>query len=140
MKKLVSLAGLAFVACGALAQGTIGFGNDATTLITTNDGTHSGVALSSMSPRVVLYYSSSASPPPINVNNLFDLTGWTLASPTTPVSVGIPVAGRFANTTKTADNVSPGGNVWLMVRGWAGGFADWNAALTAYPSDPNVFI
>jgi|ERR1051325_4118965 hypothetical protein len=140
MKKLVLIAGVALTAAGVFAQGTIGFGNDGTTLVSTNNGSASGIAVGGTSPRVVLYYSSAATPPPINTANLADLTGWSLASPTTAVSVGVPVGGRFANATRTADNVSPGGQVWLMVRGWTGGFADWGAALAAAGGNPNVLL
>src|SRR5689334_13685544 len=123
MRKLALLALAMAIVVSASGQGTIIFANNATTLVSTNDDVNSGPALSSASPRVALYYSSAAQAPPIDYANIADLTGWTLASPTTAVNVGVPLGGRFTGT-RTCDNLPAGGNVWLMVRGWTGGFAD----------------
>jgi hypothetical protein len=135
MKKLLLTTALGLLAASGFAQGTITFANDAATLVTTNDlaagGAHTGAATSANGTRVVLYYSTAAVAPAINTGNLTDLTGWTLSSPSTPDIAGTPLAGRFSGGTQTTDSSGGGATVWVMVRGWTGGFADWATAYAA---------
>jgi hypothetical protein len=130
MKKLACVAGLALLATGAFAQGTINFLNDAATLVTTNNNVNSGVALSGTSPRVVLFYSTAVSAPALPSSaNGYSFAGWTQTTPVTGDNVGTPVAGRFSGGTQTADTAAGGSSPWVFVAGWTGGFADFQAAV-----------
>jgi hypothetical protein len=132
MKKLACLAGFALCAMGAFAQGTIIFGNDAATLVTTNNDFNSGPALSAMQVRVTLWYSTAVSAPALpSWFNGWSFAGWTQSTPTTADNAGVPLAGRFAGGTQTLDTAAGGSSPWVFVAGWTGGYADFASAYAA---------
>jgi hypothetical protein len=137
MKKLTCLAGFALFAMGAFAQGTIIFGNDAATLVTTNNGINSGAVVGAMQGRVTLWYSTAVSAPAVpGPGNNFSFAGWTQSTPTTPDNAGVPTAGRFAGGTQTLDTAAGGSSPWIFVAGWTGGFADFATALADAIQNP----
>jgi len=121
MKKLACIMGAMLLTAGAFAQGTIVFNNDTTTLVNTNNGSGgSGPAVTSMNPRVVLFYSTAASAPVVpSAVNGYDFTGWTQTTPTTADTIGLTGAGRFLGGTQTADTAGGGSSPWVFVAGWA---------------------
>jgi hypothetical protein len=131
MKKLVLVCAVSMLSIlSGAAQGTVAFVNDNSTLVITNDLLgHIGTAKTTDLPRVALYYSIAATAPAINTSNFSDLSGWTLSSPTTPDAVIVP--GRFVGGTQTLNDAIGGSTIWLMVRGWTGGYADWMSAVNA---------
>jgi hypothetical protein len=133
MKKLACVAGLALLATGAFAQGTINFVNGPSALVTTNDTQgNTGAALAGMSPRVVLFYSTAGVAPAVpSTANGFSFAGWTQTTPTTPDTVGVPLPGIFSGGTQTAATAAGGSAPWVIVAGWLGGHADFATAVAA---------
>lgn len=143
MKKSLLLTALTCLcAVGVYAQGTIGFGNSGTFLVTTNDfGGNSGKAVGA---HVELYYApSTASVSALTANTsagglaLAGLgTGWEVTTPGA-ATVGTPIAGVFQKTTRTTGtDVAGGAQVYLQVRGWTGSYATWDDAVAAAASLP----
>jgi hypothetical protein len=140
MKRLACFAGFLLFATGAFAQGTIIFGNDAATLVTTNNSFGiSYPVVAAVNARVALWYSTAVSAPALpSAFNGYSFAGWTQSTPTTADNAGVPTAGRFAGGTQTLDTAAGGSSPWVFVAGWTGGYADFAAALAAAGINPNV--
>lgn len=138
MKKLI-LAIAAVTTLTAYGQGTIGFGNSSTTTVKV-DGVNAGNTV-----KVQLFYAP-------NTATLGSLTGTVTGGAYEFVGLGtgwagsatpssILTAGIFAKTTKTTGSeVAGGATAYLQVRGWTGGYADWNAAYAAVLSGADVKV
>jgi len=119
---LLVAAALGISATSGFSQGTISFGNDSTTLVTTNgssagQGTGTAAITSGSGIKVQLWYqprpNGSVAPAPITASGV----GAWVAIPT--LANLAPQAGKFAaGQVTTGNDVAPAGNVWLEVVGW----------------------
>jgi hypothetical protein len=127
MKKLILLVtGLAL--CGTvsvLAQGTVTLANNATTLVTTNNGAASGTAAVGSAVLQLVYLPQVGTNPPTGVTiigGVVNFNGMELAGATVGIS---PIAGRFSGGTRTTGvDVAGGSSAWFQIIGWSTGFAD----------------
>ena len=143
MKKITlgCLIALSF-AVSAYSQGTINvFANTSGTMVTTNNGGVGNAAVTTT--KVELFYAASGTllsnltnTPAIGFTGLG--SAWntmTLGSNGVEAVTSIfPAAGRFSQGTAiwTGNEISPGtASVYLQVRAWTGGYANWTAAYNA---------
>ena len=120
------------LAASSFAQGTISFANATTSLISTNNGTTSGVARTTTGTVVELFYQvgSSTAPAPLTSAALTGtLRGWepvyTDQTATTVAGAksisGLSAGKVIGGGVSTGTDVAPAGNVWLEVVAWTGG-------------------
>ena len=86
---------------------------------------------------LAVYSAASATPAPFGAAFLTALllpAAWVEATPVS--SVIFPLAGNTLSTTFTLGNVATGGSGEVMLVGWTGTFANWNAAYTAWQANP----
>ena len=137
MKRIALAAILLSLAFSSFGQGTIYFMNSSTTLVMSWNGGSYEPAPNSLNGRIEFYYSTAAASPAVNYS---DLAGWLSTTPGTPTPVGVPVPGRFASVTQSADNAIGGSSIWVHARSWTGGYPDWPTALAAAQLDPNSVL
>ena len=120
------------LAASSFAQGTINFANSSTSLISTNNGTTTGVARTTTGTVVELFYQvgGATAPAALDASALTGtLNGWkgvyTTQAATTLAgakSISSLSAGKvIGGGVSTGNDVAPAGNVWLQVVAWTGG-------------------
>ncbi len=118
MKKLILLFCGLMIPALSNAQGTLVFQNNSPTLVQIQFWPDAPFpATTAYDAHVELYWA------PLGTTdyNLFQLA-------TTPVTVGVPLAGAFAGGTRTINGIAPGDVVSCYIRGWFGG-PTWEAAV-----------
>jgi hypothetical protein len=106
-KTLVTMLAAVALTATSFGQGTINFLNTASTLVTI-DGV---AATSGQGAKVELLWA------PLGTT---DLGLFQLVEPSTSVSVGVPLAGRFSGGVRTVPGIAAGGIVNIIVRGYVG--------------------
>lgn len=144
MKKLVGLLAISALAVSAFAQGTFAPGNAGTSLVrewtSATDHTFISTPVGGASIQLL------AAPAGTTLSALgalgaggfvptyTTLAGFLQANPGW-VAYNImsiaPVAGRFSGAVQTISPLAPGGNVSYIAIGWTGGYASFDAAVTA---------
>ncbi|HEV2392996.1 MAG TPA: PEP-CTERM sorting domain-containing protein [Verrucomicrobiae bacterium] len=127
MKKLAALLSLSALATGAFAQGTIGFINSSTTLITTNATAAGGTAGNTATVAGGFYYGVFTAPSTVTSLTPADLLGttWTF---TGSYATNIPAGGRLSggSTAVTSTGWPAGQTNSFVVVGWSSNLGhDW---------------
>lgn len=124
MKRIVATIGMVAIAGSCFAQGTVGFANNASTLVkqVTSVSDSTPINAPATTTRVEFLWA---------VDGTTEISAFSAVNGVSPLALG-PVAGRFSTPTAiTVPGIAAGGIVSAVVRGWTGGFASYNEALTA---------
>lgn len=129
MKKYLSTLAVVALAASALAQGTVNFANNASSLVTAG-----GTAIPANGGFVQLLWAPAGTAAGAYTQG--DPAAWFAANPgwaALPAAAGgidniAPAAGRFGGGTATVPTATAGATIQAIVAGWTGNFADLNAA------------
>lgn len=133
MKKVLTTISMVAVAASCFAQGTVGFANNASTLVRkwTSPTDMTLVSAPITTTRVEFMWAADGTTEP----GMFE----TVAG-VNPLALS-PVPGRFSTATAiTVPGIAAGGIISAVVRGWTGGFADYASAYAAGLVDPNIMV